>query len=538
MACCLDKWTQIQKAKIKHIVMTKSKPKWFPAEQRGSSKDFPLMPATLTLYRITTSSAFRKAIGVKWSASFVLDMGLDSMKNYVREDQWNDICNKCYIKVKKNPFFQEKLVREFAKRAPNFLNFCESIYKSDLRQKDNKKLLELYEKYIKLYEDIYVWGEPFAFAARFQLSDYLSEYLKNILQKRNETERFDEYFNTLITPSQKPFITEEKEELLKIALKIKNHGLKTLFEKNLKFITKEIKKYPHIDNEIGEHTEKYQWIPYNYGSYLLTKNYFLRELKTIIEENLATVELKKIEQIYGGLKNRRSKITKELKINKHHQKLFDALRWNSFIIDYKKKVFTLSHFYINFSLMKEIANRLKIKQSLAHCLLKAEMEKALLQNKLVPQKILEQRYKRLVVFIKNSRVILLVGKKAEQFLKKQGIVQEKLEEVKEIKGQIANTGIVKGKVKIVTGPKDFSKMKKGEILVTHMTTPEFIPILKKAIAIVTDEGGITCHAAIVSRELNIPCVIGTKIATKVLKDNDLVEVDANNGLIKILKKIK
>ena len=69
----------------------------------------------------------------------------------------------------------------------------------------------------------------------------------------------------------------------------------------------------------------------------------------------AEIELKKIEQIYGGLKNRKSKIVKELKIDKYHQGLFDALCWNSFIIDYKKKVFTLSHFYINFSLMKKIA---------------------------------------------------------------------------------------------------------------------------------------------------------------------------------------
>jgi phosphohistidine swiveling domain-containing protein len=516
--------------------MTKSKTKWFPVEQRGSSKDFPLMPATLTLYRITTSSAFKKATGIKWRAGFILDMGLNAMKNYVREDQWNDVCNKCYIKVKKNPFFQKKLIKEFVKRTPNFLAFCKHIYKSDLKQKDNKKLFELYEKYIRLYEDIYIWGEPFAFAARFQLSDYLSGYLKNILAKRNESEKFDEYFSTLITPPQKPFITEEKEELLKIALQIKNNELKTLFKKNLKFITKEIKRYPNIDQKIDKHTEQYQWISYNYGSDLLTKNYFLKELKTIIEKNSAEAELNKIERIYSGLKNKQNKIIKELKIDKYHQKLFDALRWNSFIIDYKKKVFTLSHFYINFSLMKEIARRLKIKQSLAHCLLETETKKALLQNKLVPQKILDQRYKRSVVFVENGRTVLLVGEKAEQFLKKQGIVQEKLKSFKEIKGQIANVGIITGKAKIVTGPKDFSKIKKGEILVTHMTTPEFIPILKKAIAIVTDEGGITCHAAIVARELNIPCIISTKIATKVLNDNDFVEVDANKGVIKILKR--
>jgi len=67
-----------------------------------------------------------------------------------------------------------------------------------------------------------------------------------------------------------------------------------------------------------------------------------------------------------------------------------------------------------------------------------------------------------------------------------------------------------------------------------MTRPEHIVAMKKAKAIVTNEGGITCHAAIVSRELGIPCIIGTKIATKVLKDGDLVEVDAGQGIVKIL----
>jgi len=82
----------------------------------------------------------------------------------------------------------------------------------------------------------------------------------------------------------------------------------------------------------------------------------------------------------------------------------------------------------------------------------------------------------------------------------------------------------------------FDKLKQGDILVTTMTTPDFLFIMKKAAGFITDEGGITCHAAIVSRELKIPCIIGTKIATKVLKDGDLVEVDAKKGIVRIIKR--
>ncbi|MFH1588850.1 MAG: PEP-utilizing enzyme, partial [Candidatus Diapherotrites archaeon] len=97
-------------------------------------------------------------------------------------------------------------------------------------------------------------------------------------------------------------------------------------------------------------------------------------------------------------------------------------------------------------------------------------------------------------------------------------------------------GLVKGKVKVVNHPNEMHKMNQGDIMVSHSTNPNLVPAMKKAGAIITDVGGITCHAAIVSRELNIPCVIGTKSATKILKDGEKVEVNATKGIIKRIKK--
>ena len=78
---------------------------------------------------------------------------------------------------------------------------------------------------------------------------------------------------------------------------------------------------------------------------------------------------------------------------------------------------------------------------------------------------------------------------------------------------------------------EFHKMKEGAVLVANMTRPEYVSIMKKAIAIITDEGGITSHAAVVSRELKIPCIIGTQVATKKLKDGDKVFVNADHGVV-------
>ena len=115
--------------------------------------------------------------------------------------------------------------------------------------------------------------------------------------------------------------------------------------------------------------------------------------------------------------------------------------------------------------------------------------------------------------------------------------QERIEDVRnEVRGIIAQKGSYVGKVKICLSREDFRNFKRGNVLITSMTRPDFLPVMEKAGAFVTDEGGITCHAAIIAREMNKPCIIGTKIATQVLKDGMLVEVDADNGMVRILER--
>jgi len=106
----------------------------------------------------------------------------------------------------------------------------------------------------------------------------------------------------------------------------------------------------------------------------------------------------------------------------------------------------------------------------------------------------------------------------------------------EIKGIVGSTGLARGKVKIVQSASKPGIFEKGDILVANVTSPDFVPLMKKSGAIVVDEGGILCHAAIIAREFKKPCVVNTKVATKVLKNNDYIEVDAEKGIIRILNK--
>jgi phosphohistidine swiveling domain-containing protein len=104
----------------------------------------------------------------------------------------------------------------------------------------------------------------------------------------------------------------------------------------------------------------------------------------------------------------------------------------------------------------------------------------------------------------------------------------------EIRGQPAYKGKIVGRARVIKNFSAAGDFPRGEILVTGMTDPNYVPIMEKAAAIVTDAGGMLCHAAIVSREMKKPCIVGTKIATHLIKTGDMVEVDADKGIVRIV----
>ena len=131
------------------------------------------------------------------------------------------------------------------------------------------------------------------------------------------------------------------------------------------------------------------------------------------------------------------------------------------------------------------------------------------------------------IYILQSRPITTIGNKKEA----SGMSGQKQDAQIILKGQGAAPGIASGKVVVIRDVKDTGSVKEGDILVTRMTNPDMVPAMRKVAAIVTDEGGLTCHAAIVSRELGTPAIVGTKTATQVLKTGQLITVDGEKGLI-------
>lgn len=148
---------------------------------------------------------------------------------------------------------------------------------------------------------------------------------------------------------------------------------------------------------------------------------------------------------------------------------------------------------------------------------------------------LDERKTHFAILSQDETYSFYFGKnEVEAFAIEQGLQKTEVSKSNLLEGKVAFGGVVRGKVRIVQTQEDSKLLEEGEVLVAGMTTPAYIDAMRKAVAFVTDEGGIICHAAIIAREFKKPCVVGTKTATEILNTGDFVEVDADKGIIRVL----
>lgn len=282
------------------------------------------------------------------------------------------------------------------------------------------------------------------------------------------------------------------------------------------------------ESDLIEYIKKYAWLPiYDFTDKPLNLDDVKNQITNVqsAKEELQHIAAHQKE----GLHNY-SHFLKTVK-DTDFKKLIEIVHYFSFLKemrdDYRRHAY-----YLWIPFWQEIGSRLNFTVEEVNYLIEPELVVALHEGKDM-RDIVKARRERYAHLLKEGELSVYGGENAKKI---EALVKNKNETTSSIKGFSACKGKVCGKINIIYHQEEFSKFEKGDILVTAMTHPEFLVIMKKAAAIVTDEGGITCHAAITSRELKIPCIIGTKIATRVLKDGDMVEVDANKGIVKIIKR--
>ena len=366
-----------------------------------------------------------------------------------------------------------------------YINLRKKSYKESFRKikeillKANKNLSDEKLGNILLEaDDVYAKANSF-----LGLGTLYTDFLSRELYKRFGKDYF--YFDF----SAKTKLSQYQDDLVKIS-KIKNR------------VT--------FNEKVNEILKKYYWI----GSFFLIGN---------------ELNKRQILQDIDNIPKNRVRIRQKIK----------KLPSDSLIMEMKKlsrdrneeiEEFMEIEYYFR-QLLYKIAKRIRIDFKTIIYLSTDEVIDCLLNKSRIPNSNINKRKKLFGFLIKEGKATAYCGNEA-RFL-----IEDIRKDVTRLKGSVAcySEKKIRGIVKIINNSSDIKDVEKGDILVTVMTTPNYMQAIYKASAIVTDEGGVTCHAAIISRELNIPCIIGTKIATKVLKDGDLVEVDANKGIVKIIK---
>jgi len=361
--------------------------------------------------------------------------------------------------------------------------------------------------------------------------------LKKFLEKNTSKKDYHKYFEVFTSPLHKSFASEQEEGLLKLI--DKSYSNKKLIRDLKKIDIHNLKiQYPVFYKQLQKHTQKYAWVYYAYAGPAFDESNYLEFVQNHLKDNLSpSKKLKNLKAKRDKTKQLKQKYLKELKPDIFNRKILllaGKLVWGK----PRRKDYQSKSYYHAEKFLREIGRRLHLSLNQVRSTPFDLIEKALLNKYNLDIHYLNEIYKfHICLPNDNGTITILTGQEAHDWYNKK-VTKEKntagARKIKQLQGDSACPGKAKGTVKIVNMASNMSKMKHGDILVSQATTPQIVAAMKKASAIVTDEGGLTCHASIVSRELNIPCVIGTKIATQVLKDGDKVAVDATQGLVKKL----
>lgn len=414
-------------------------------------------------------------------------------------------------------------------------------YEKVCKKVDITDLAELSDKnFFKLFEQFYV-GYLTAGSVAYMADTFMSTGETDWLEEktRRELERIGidetssrQTVRSLLNPLVQSYTVESEWKIVKIGWEVEK-----IYQHLLPSFVKLKKDNPAIVSMLESHARYFYWIRNNYFNVeVLGAAHFYRELQK------RSAELNKLGETFHGLlearekeigaeRRKRDELFSKLNSLPRAQALLKVAwlfaKWKD---DRKKGSYIGMHYFNIF--FSELSQRTGYSKYNLTFLIFQEVA-SLLFGKRDFLKVIQERKKQTFFAITSEGYYIIGGKKADRYFKYAGGGAEL---ASEFKGVSASGGFASGRARIIRKTEDMNLFKKGEIIVTNQTTPEFVPIMKKAAAIITEQGGIISHAAVISRELGVPCIIGIKTATQVFRDGDLVEVDADRGVVRLLKK--
>ncbi len=431
---------------------------------------------------------------------------------YWNDDDMKRLRESFIAKVNRNPKFLNYWLNLWKSLLGEFIKSCKKC-DVDLKQLSDKELLALYKQFYDAYLEEYGVGIGIQDAFSMHADKFFLPLIKEVAAKKRMAS--EEVFATLTAPITESFVALEYKDRLALLDKVKKYSL-----------NEKVKKL------IEKHAAKWFWIENNYAvQKVLDCEYFTEKILT--ELHLGTdpkVELKKIKKRVPQTKLKKKELIKKLGLSPEIKNLIRITEVFAYMQDERKKYVLISNHYQR-RFFEEIGRRIGLNSQEMAYTIYPELEDVLIHKKF-DKEILARRKKSCLCIQTLKGYELIEGSLALEIF--DTIFNQKAK-AEEVKGTCASSGKAQGIAKIVRTVHDLVNVYKGDVLVASMTRPEMVVAMEKAVAIVTDEGGITSHAAIVSRELGVPCIVGTKHATTVFKSGDLVEVDATKGIVKKIK---
>lgn len=410
--------------------------------------------------------------------------------------------------------------------------FCRAIRKKSWEGQPSKELLGCYDEFfshmIRMIPVVYT--EP-DFEGRIKSS------LKHLFPEAPEA-ALNERFLILTSTSKEVTIVKEQRAVLRMGGLIqKSADLSGRFaEEDIEELITNLP--PHLVSQIDAHISEYGWINTDdlYGTPWTRKD-ILQRLRYLVSSQDCEERLQKAHARSRAAEREYQELRASMKVDNELLELIDVARINSHLRTHRTEVFVKCMYQAR-GLLSEVASRIGLDDYGYEYLAPWELRAFLEGGFKADRAEVKARTVGMAYEMKERTIVATFGADVDELLE-----EEKCEEKSDarameklIQGTTANLGVVRGTARVVSDLSELDKVLPGDILVASMTIPEFVPAMERAAAFVTDEGGITCHAAIVSRELGVPCVIGTEVATKLLRDGDEIEVDGFKGAVRIIKR--
>jgi phosphohistidine swiveling domain-containing protein len=430
---------------------------------------------------------------------------------YFKKSELNKHINKVSVLLKNRPEALLAEYKHYQKILQDMKNYAGRLPQNNFAKLDWPTFLKNYSAYI---------GQAIQYGYNYYfLNQPIADLILTALERNRAKNKFAD-FEILSQAKELSVIQREKKALLNLVKKIKAGKIKPAS-----------KEY---NAEIKKHLKKYAFMGMYYfrGKPWLASD-VAKRLNDWLKDDWQT-ELKKVNH-FAQADQRTVALIKKYKFTPYEKKIIKLMKEMAYATNRYDEVhnwFT----YKSLPLLKYLAKKIGLTYDEFIEINFQELLDLLKKNKRAGakfKKILRDRDKKSALLGFRGTVRILTGRAADDFYKKE-IGEEKIKKSNLLKGQCASQGQAKGKVVIFRSEQDIPKITKGCIMVAAATVPSFVPAMEKAEGIITEMGGLLSHAAIVSRELGVPCVVGVSGAMKILKNGDRVEVNADKGIIKKL----